>query len=171
MNLGFSTTVVASYTDNIHLRKRANKIRGLLHNPIRSLPTDEQENILREFEKDLGDTVWQSPDSFRHGHQTSLLSARFRQKFWDAKAVAYRPCLKKALDWSSEEGPVIPQLIMTNAKKCIDAMLKSTRAFHTTQNKRCIITNAVGTAHVYGACFVSPGFYSRLTKLIVNSAT
>lgn len=149
--LGFSAAVVASYTTHVRLRKRANKICGSLYDP-------QAERIVKTFEEQLEDESWEHPELFNSDDPTNqILLARIQQKLWDAEVTNYCPWLKEALDlsrnacpdWSCETCPIISLEIVDNTKQCINAILNSTKAFHTTWEKRSIITNIVGTAHVY----------------------
>ncbi|KAJ0120255.1 hypothetical protein J7T55_001112 [Diaporthe amygdali] len=105
-----------------------------------------------------------------------ILSARIRAKFWGANVITYRPSIKTVLDFShkrsnafSEDSErAIPHedasgwatvrsdarspsdidgVVFENARKGIDAVIKSTMAFHGLEDKRFIITNVFGTAH------------------------
>lgn len=107
-----------------------------------------------------------------------ILSARIRAKFWGANVITYRPSIKTVLDFShkrsnafSEDSErAIPHedasgwatvrsdarspsdidgVVFENARKGIDAVIKSTMAFHGLEDKRFIITNVFGTAHAY----------------------
>lgn len=105
-----------------------------------------------------------------------ILSARIRAKFWGANVITYRPSIKTVLDFghkrqnhfSEESERAIPHedaggwatvrsdarspsdidtVVFENARKGIDAVIKSTMAFHGLEDKRFIITNVFGTAH------------------------
>ncbi|KAH8746118.1 hypothetical protein F5883DRAFT_654221 [Diaporthe sp. PMI_573] len=105
-----------------------------------------------------------------------ILAARIRAKFWGANVITYRPSIKAVLEMghkrsnTSSEDPeraipsedvggwatgrsdarnpsVIDQVVFENAKKGIDAVIKSTMAFHSLEDRRFIITNVFGTAH------------------------
>ncbi|KAM3482439.1 hypothetical protein MY8738_003975 [Beauveria namnaoensis] len=104
-----------------------------------------------------------------------ILSARLRAKYWGAQVLTFRPFLRQMLQFSfvknhpstgqppsSEfraevDAPRIdPQArnvqdldprILVLAKKAINALVESTRAFHGLGEKRPIITSVFGTAH------------------------
>ncbi|KAH8761579.1 hypothetical protein F5883DRAFT_678219, partial [Diaporthe sp. PMI_573] len=105
-----------------------------------------------------------------------ILAARIRAKFWGANVITYRPSMKAVLEMghkrsnTSSEDPeraipskdgggwatgrsdarspsFIDQVVFENAKKGIDAVIKSTMAFHGLEDRRFIITNVFGTAH------------------------
>ncbi|ROV96468.1 hypothetical protein VSDG_05439 [Cytospora chrysosperma] len=105
-----------------------------------------------------------------------ILSARIRAKFWGANVITYRPSIKEVLDFSYKrynETPIesqpsfpgrtvtgwpsvpddartpsdIDPVVFENAKKGVDAIIKSTTAFHGLEDKRFVITNVFGTAH------------------------
>lgn len=107
-----------------------------------------------------------------------ILSARIRAKFWGANVITYRPSIKTVLDFghkrqndfSEESERAIPHedaggwatvrsdarspsdidlVVFENARKGLDAVIKSTMAFHGLEDKRFIITNVFGTAHAY----------------------
>lgn len=107
-----------------------------------------------------------------------ILSARIRAKFWGANVITYRPSIKEVLDFSYKrynETPIesqpsfpgrtvtgwpsvpddartpsdIDPVVFENAKKGVDAIIKSTTAFHGLEDKRFVITNVFGTAHAY----------------------
>ncbi|KAK7746512.1 hypothetical protein SLS53_002471 [Cytospora paraplurivora] len=104
-----------------------------------------------------------------------ILSARIRAKFWGANVITYRPSVKEVLDFSYRRynDPAEPQMcipgrtvtgwpgipedartpsdidpvLYDNARKGVDAIIKSTTAFHGLEDKRFVITNVFGTAH------------------------
>lgn len=107
-----------------------------------------------------------------------ILSARIRAKFWGANVITYRPSIKTVLDFSHKRSNAfsedseraiphedpggwatvrsdarspsdIDPIVFENARKGIDAVIKSTMAFHGLEDKRFIITNVFGTAHAY----------------------
>lgn len=105
-----------------------------------------------------------------------ILAARIRAKFWGAQNITYRPFIRQILYFSynrrnimqspqaitgdiSNDGSVphinptartvtdIHPSILEYAKNGINALIKSTEAFHNLEDKRFIITNVFGTAH------------------------
>ena len=128
---------------------------------------------------------------------SDILSARIRAKFWGANVITYRPSIKAVLEMghkrsnTSSEDPeraipsedgggwatgrsdarnpsVIDQVVFENAKKGIDAVIKSTMAFHSLEDRRFIITNVFGTAHAYVSS--SPHFCQLILKADLKKA-
>jgi hypothetical protein len=126
-----------------------------------------------------------------------ILAARIRAKFWGANVITYRPSIKAVLEMghkrsnTSSEDPeraipsedgggwatgrsdarnpsVIDQVVFENAKKGIDAVIKSTMAFHSLEDRRFIITNVFGTAHAYVSS--SPHFCQLILKADLKKA-
>ncbi|KAJ0100742.1 hypothetical protein J7T55_014281 [Diaporthe amygdali] len=122
-------------------------------------------------------TVWLGPFKFDRDAPPArdILSARIRATFWGANVITYRPSIKTVLEFGhkrqndvSAESEAVPhenagewgtvrsdpgsrsdidQVVFKNARKGIDAVIKSTMAFHGLKDKRFIITNVFGTAH------------------------
>ncbi|KAH8820897.1 hypothetical protein F5884DRAFT_661141 [Xylogone sp. PMI_703] len=100
-----------------------------------------------------------------------ILGARLRAKYYGAQVITYRNFLLKILEHSAakknsvpsqqvssdfKHGIVVPKIstdeipaqVLEYAKSCIQALVKSTTAFHgLPQDKRLIVTNVWGTAH------------------------
>jgi hypothetical protein len=177
--LGFSEAVAVSYAAQLYLRKRLNRISGSLYDPNNMPNAEMQKEILAEIEKDLGEnsSLWLGEYKFDRDDPpaSDFLSARIRAKFWGANVITYRPSIKTALDYNhfpKEWEQAIPhedvggwakvrsdarrlsdvdQVVIDNAKKGIDAIIKSTMAFHGLEDKRFIITNVFGTALAYAS--------------------
>jgi hypothetical protein len=108
---------------------------------------------------------------------TDILSARLRAKFYGAQVITYRPFILKVLEHSAAKSskpgeaisedflrevnaPVVNKdatrmdeidpKVLDYAKKCIKALINSTKAFYGLGNPgrvRLIVTNIWGTAH------------------------
>lgn len=109
-----------------------------------------------------------------------LLAARLRAKYWGAQMITYRPFVRQILNFSysmkyNPQSPNLPSdtefrkgvdapmidpsartpsdidpAVIELARKAINALVESTRAFHALDeigNNRPIITNVFGTAH------------------------
>lgn len=177
--LGFSEDVVNSYICQLFLRKRMNEISGRLYNPQRPLTPEERLSVTAELEERLLLSQHQWAPQFvfdlKAPPAKDILNARFRAKFWGANVITYRPYIQSIMDWSySRKHPEqfrengfhsgsvpseattpseISPIVINYARKGIDAVIKSTEAFHGLRDKRFVITNVFGTAH---ACVLSP---------------
>jgi hypothetical protein len=175
--LGFSEVVAVSYAAQLYLRKRLNQITGSLYDPNNKPNTEKQKEIVAEIENQFGknSTLWLGEYKFNREDPpaSDILSARIRAKFWGANVITYRPSIKTVLDHNrspKESEQAIPHkdaggwvlggngarnpsdidtVVFDNARKGIDAAIKSTMAFHGLEDKRFIITNVFGTAHAY----------------------
>lgn len=108
---------------------------------------------------------------------TDILGARLRAKFWGAQMITFRPFIRQILQFSFtvkdhptspnyeahtefREGFIAPYIppntksvqdidpeVLKLAKKGVQALIESTRAFHGLGELRPIITNVFGTAH------------------------
>ncbi|KAJ9156105.1 C6 zinc finger domain-containing protein [Pleurostoma richardsiae] len=106
-----------------------------------------------------------------------ILSARIRAKWWGAQVITYRPFIRQILYFnhtrqntvytpqesgsgdfrsdvtvpfihpSAKTPSEVPEEVVSNARKGINALIESTRAFHNLEDKRYIVTNVFGTAH------------------------
>ena len=100
-----------------------------------------------------------------------ILSARLRAKYWGAQVITYRPFVRQILELNFQKtvgndspmppsdfrsdvsvpviGPDgdIPPGMIEYARKGVNALIESTRAFHGLREKRFIITNVFGTSH------------------------
>lgn len=108
---------------------------------------------------------------------SDILSVRLRAKYWGAQGITYRPFIRQILHFNHSirnhpsspniaavsefrEGIIAPVIhpntrssgdidpgVLDLARKGINALVESTRAFHGLGAKRSIITNMFGTAH------------------------
>jgi hypothetical protein len=96
---------------------------------------------------------------------TDILSARLRAKFYGAQVITYRRSLQPgetisenyvreigapAVNKDATRIDEIDPKVLDYAKKCIKALINSTKAFHGLGNPgkvRLIVTNIWGTAH------------------------
>ncbi|EED15816.1 hypothetical protein TSTA_009380 [Talaromyces stipitatus ATCC 10500] len=148
-----------------------------------------RQNLPREMQWDDND----EPSS-------DINTARLRAKYYGARYIIYRPLLRYALNRAIDSGqtlvglsspksepisptlhPVestdgtifwdtLPRTVQTACKICINAAVRSTRAFHNIQG-RPIITNVFGTAHAqFGNMLVlSVTYASHLRHLVERS--
>lgn len=144
--------------------------------PLHSQPPDE-DNIINRLQENLDMSFVPSEFAFdpEEAPATEILSARLRAKYWGAQAITFRPFVKQILDFNSDRsagnigdlsyrafggqfsGPIIGPdvkhesdinpMILHYARKGIQALIESTRAFHNLEDKRFVITNVFGTAH------------------------
>jgi hypothetical protein len=110
----------------------------------------ECEQILRQIETIAPNFKWSENDL----PAEDILRARLQAKFYGAEVITYRSFVLKIFQHSSTPNTVteIEPEIVENAKKCIKALIKSTRAFHglgDTGSKRLLVTNIWGTAMAY----------------------
>lgn len=178
---GFDEPVVWSYHAQLYLRKRLNEISGKLYNPDKKVRPDDQ-GILSEIEESIfkNKDIWAGIYKFDLNEPPSddILHARFRAKFWGANVITYRPSIQEILAISyrqahPEEYPdnnqdtinEISKTVLNNAIKGLNALQKSTQAFHGLHDKRFIITNPFGTAHAY----VIPFSFGPITMLMIRS--
>lgn len=174
--MGFTGEVVNSYLAQLWLRKRLNEISGRLYDPTYTLDLQNRLRITREIEEDILSKVGVAGGIYAFDENDDLpaeeiLHARYRAKVWGANVLTYRPFLENIMGWThakrhpeeyvekaftsaavpstattpSEISPVVIEY----AKKGIDVLMKSTKAFHGLRDKRFIITNVFGTAHAY----------------------
>jgi hypothetical protein len=106
-----------------------------------------------------------------------ILAARLRAKYWGAQNITYRPFIRQILQFTHSikkdptnpniqppsefrEGIIAPIIqptartikdidpqVVDLARKGINALIESTRAFHGLGDRRLLITNVFGTAH------------------------
>jgi hypothetical protein len=155
---GFEQRVCESYAGQLYLCKHRNKIYQMLYGStgqpasgsIRELETV---NMLSEG---VASMKWASKQ-FRFGEFDSpamdILSARLRNNYWRAQAMAYRPFIQRVLQLGEAKTPTEAQLgteslLVEYARTGIRALIQSTRALHGLAiNEWPVMTNVFGIAH------------------------
>lgn len=135
---GFPSHVIESYLAHLYVRKQLNWIYSLLYDPTGNKARDK-------FHFDLL-TINHTIKPFQADEPPpgDILSASFRAKYWDSQVLLYRPFLRIIL-----EGQAVPNQDII-AHQAIQALIKSTEAFHgMDSSQRIIVTNVFGIAHAY----------------------
>lgn len=152
---GFPEDVLLSYQAQVYLRKLLNGIRGTLYDACFAelpLSAEKAEVLAQQLQGN-----WM-PDMFSFQESdppaSGILAARLRVKYWDAIVIIFRPFIRMILesnhkrmkgdsrnDWFNDSK------VINHAKRGIQALIESTRAFHGLGNGRFIVTNVFGTAH------------------------
>lgn len=171
---GFNLRVLHSYHAQLYLRKKLNEIHQIFYDPRKQPQTF---NIITYLQEALNLDFMPPEFKFdpEDPPAKEILSVRLRAKYWGAQVITFRPFVKQILDFNSDRsavgatgpasggfgsefsGPLIgpdvkhendinPQII-EYAAKGIQALVESTRAFHSLEDKRFVITNVFGTAH------------------------
>lgn len=170
--LGFPEEVMNSYGAQLYLRKRLNEISGQLYNPKYRLNLEDRLKVTQGIQTIFEhQSLWAASYAFDTSAPPAedILSARLRAKFWGANVITYRPYVETIMGWShARRNPQeyrenafssfsvpsnattpsdIDPIIIQHANRGIQAVIKSTEAFHGLKDKRFIITNVFGTAH------------------------
>lgn len=161
---GIEERVAYSYYGQLWLRKVLNKAHTMLYGP-----KSERENfslitlveILHENLTHKEELWWPK----HHAHEPTvpadnILDARLRAKYWDAMTIICRPIIKPILsigymanqdsiditDPLNEFVDPYNEGVLEIAQKGINALIHSTKAFHSLVDRRYIVTNVFGTA-------------------------
>jgi hypothetical protein len=162
------------YLAQIALRKLLNRVHTALYKQDKThLDSPRSLAIARELDYQLD--AWKShlPTPLRWARtdppSQNINAARLRAKYYGARYIIHRPFVYHALhpganssphgrypdspmidDQSNEDrGDITPNELEVNCRKCVEAALQSTTAFHAfgPDEMRPIITNVFGTAH------------------------
>ncbi|KAG9227940.1 hypothetical protein BJ875DRAFT_479028 [Amylocarpus encephaloides] len=84
---------------------------------------------------------------------TTILAARLWAKYYGAQSIAYRPFVLKILEYSAfrRTGDIEPK-VLDCARICIQALIKSTSAFHGLSDPgvhRLLVENVWVIAHAH----------------------
>ncbi|KAI7910407.1 hypothetical protein M0657_011385 [Pyricularia oryzae] len=161
---GIDQRVVYGYHAQIWLRKTLNKAHTALYGP----KSEREGYILIDLVKilysnltDSEDLWW--PNFHDHDPQTpadNILDARLRAKYWGAMNITCRPVIKsilmrdcqgmqEGLDMTDPLNELLDpndKTVLALAKRGINALVHSTKAFHNLAERRYIVTNIFGTA-------------------------
>ncbi|KAL2023110.1 hypothetical protein VTK56DRAFT_3716 [Thermocarpiscus australiensis] len=101
---GFEEPVLQSYLAQLYLRKRLNKIHGMLYNPEKPLQAfyGARCGVIEYIQNSL-DMRFVPPQfkfSLDDPPAKDILSARLRAKFWGAQVITYRPFVRQILEFN-----------------------------------------------------------------------
>ncbi|KAI6277679.1 hypothetical protein MCOR34_011323 [Pyricularia oryzae] len=161
---GIDKRVAYGYQAQIWLRKTFNKAHILLYGPKSERERHTLIKLVEVLHSNLTDRedVWW-PKFYNYDTQApadNILDARLRAKYWGAINIICRPIIKSVLMLDCPgmqegldptdplNGPLDPKdkTVLEIAKRGINALIYSTKAFHSLSERRYIVTNIFGTA-------------------------
>ncbi|KAI6474614.1 hypothetical protein MCOR13_011898, partial [Pyricularia oryzae] len=161
---GIDKRVAYGYQAQIWLRKTLNKAHTLLYGPKSERERHTLIKLVEVLHSNLTnrEDVWW-PKFYNHNTQApadNILDARLRAKYWGAINIICRPIIKSVLMLDCPgmqegldptdplNGPLDPKdkTVLKIAKRGINALIHSTKAFHSLSERRYIVTNIFGTA-------------------------
>lgn len=163
--VGEEANIREYYMSQIHLRKILNRTHSSLYNEKKleggksywsSLQANDLNEQLENWRKTLPVRFMWSDDDLP---STDINAARLRAKYYGAKNIIFRPCLKKVIDLMSSTDAEQAMLtdpdrhsrhtqMFRDALECIKAVQHSTVGFDKVpgMKQRLIVTNIFGTA-------------------------
>jgi len=89
--------------------------------------------------------VWQpSAEQSTEG----VLAERVRAKYHGGVVIIYRPYLRRVLEHGmTHPSQSVRPLVMLYAGKCVEALIRSTAAFHQVEPAKLVLSNPWGTAY------------------------
>lgn len=163
---GFKPYVLESYMAQLFLRNQLNDIHKNLYDG-RQDPNLINKSQIIIFTEALEKTLW-VPSLFRFNDEdppaNEILAARLRAKYWGAQVIIHRFFIRRILDYNfaqrmraqnganaAQDGQPTESPLTTDniqlARRGVQALVESTRAFHGLPDKRIVVTNVFGTAH------------------------
>lgn len=164
---GIDERVASSYYGQLWLRKMLNKAHTMLYGPKSERENFSLITLVETLLENLtgGEHLWWPKHHPREPETPAdnILDARLRAKYWGAMNIICRPIIKSILQGDIQTNQVDANLDRTDslnelvdphdstvleiARRGINALLHSTKAFHGLRERRYIVTNIFGTAH------------------------
>lgn len=167
IDCGIDERVAFSYYGQLWLRKTLNKAHTMLYGPKSERENFSLITLVETLHQNLtgGEHLWWPKHHPREPETPAdnILDARLRAKYWGAMNIICRPIIKSILereyiqtnqvDANLDRTDPLNELVdphdstvLEIARRGINALLHSTKAFHGLGEKRYIVTNIFGTA-------------------------